>query len=124
MGVQGTRDEQAACVDEPLHHPSPEEFQLTDILHALSDPIRLDLVRQLDTGDVERTCKSFDLPIAKSTATHHWRVLREAGVVRARVEGTKKYHRLRKDEVNQRFPGLLDSILASADPASAPPRSP
>jgi DNA-binding transcriptional ArsR family regulator len=102
-----------SAVEEPLHHPSPEEFQLTDVLHALSDPIRLELVRQLDQGDVERTCGTFQLPIAKSTATHHWRVLREAGVVRARVEGTKKFHRLRRAELDARFPGLLDSIVAN-----------
>jgi DNA-binding transcriptional ArsR family regulator len=96
-----------------LHHPSTDELTLTDVLHALSDPIRLDLVRQLDAAQGERTCGSFDLPIAKSTATHHWRVLRECGVVAARLEGTKKYQRLRRQDLDNRFPGLLDSILAN-----------
>ena len=77
-------------------------------------PARLDLVRQLAECGVERACGSFDLPIAKSTATHHWRVLREAGVVKAREEGTKKYHSLRRADLDARFPGLLDSILANA----------
>lgn len=111
-------DEQATAVEEPLRHPAPEEFRLTDVLHALSDPIRLELVRQLDEADVERACGTFQLPIAKSTATHHWRVLREAGVVRARVEGTKKFHRLRRAELDERFPGLLDSIVGNADRSS------
>jgi DNA-binding transcriptional ArsR family regulator len=111
------------AVDEPLWHPSPEEFRLTDVLHALSDPIRLDLVRQLDSGEAERTCGSFALPIAKSTASHHWRVLREAGVVSARIEGTKKFHRLRRADLEGRFPGLLDSILASADRAPTTSRA-
>ena len=98
----------------PLYHPPREEITLPGVLHALSDPLRLDLVRQLDADGVDRSCGSFDLPIAKSTATHHWRVLREAGVVTAREEGTKKYHSLRRGDLDARFPGLLDSILANA----------
>ncbi|HLI57736.1 MAG TPA: helix-turn-helix transcriptional regulator [Actinomycetota bacterium] len=97
-----------------LYHPPAGDIALTDVLHALSDPIRLELVRILDECGEERTCGSFNLPIAKSTATHHWRVLREAGVVAAREEGTHKYHRLRREDLDARFPGLLDSILASA----------
>ncbi|HYR62371.1 MAG TPA: helix-turn-helix transcriptional regulator [Actinomycetota bacterium] len=97
-----------------LYHPHPDEITLPGVLHALSDPIRLDLVRQLDQCGVERACGSFHLPIAKSTATHHWRVLRESGVVKAREEGTKKYHSLRREDLDTRFPGLLDSILANS----------
>ena len=108
-------EEEVGAVDAPLHHPAAPDIALTDVLHALSDPIRLDLVRQLADGG-ERTCGSFALPIAKSTATHHWRVLREAGVVSARVEGTKKFHRLRREELDERFPGLLDSVVAGARP--------
>lgn len=97
-----------------LYHPSREEIALTEVLHALSDPVRLYLVQCLAGSGVERPCGSFDLPIAKSTATHHWRVLRESGVVAAREEGTKKYHRLRREDLEARFPGLLDSVLANA----------
>jgi DNA-binding transcriptional ArsR family regulator len=97
-----------------LPQPRIDEIELTTVLAALSDPIRLALVRELASGGVERTCGSFDLPIVKSTATHHWRVLREAGVVAAREEGTKKFNRLRRDELDVRFPGLLDAILAGA----------
>lgn len=97
-----------------LYHPARGDIALTDVLHALSDPIRLELVRTLNECRGERTCGSFSLPIAKSTATHHWRVLREAGVVSAREEGTHKYHSLRRDDLDCRFPGLLDSILSSA----------
>ena len=97
-----------------LFHPAVEDIALTEVLHALSDPIRLYLVQCLAECDGERPCGSFDLPIAKSTATHHWRVLREAGVVAAREEGTKKYHRLRRDDLEARFPGLLECVLANA----------
>src|ERR1700737_3850232 len=89
-----------------LYHPPRDEITLQGVLHALSDPLRLDLVRQLAECGVERAWGSFHLPIAKSTATHHWRVLREAGVVKAREEGTKKYHSLRRADLDARFPGL------------------
>jgi DNA-binding transcriptional ArsR family regulator len=94
--------------------PRTDEIELTAVLSALSDPIRLALVRELAACGTERTCGSFDLPVVKSTATHHWRVLREAGVVASREEGTKKFNRLRRADLDQRFPGLLDAILAHA----------
>jgi DNA-binding transcriptional ArsR family regulator len=96
-------------------HPAPAEMELTAVLAALSDPIRLDIVRQLAAAGEERTCGSFGLPVAKSTATHHFRVLREAGLVASREEGTRKFNRLRREELDQRFPGLLDSILTNAE---------
>ena len=95
-----------------LDQPDIDDIELTAVLHALSDPVRLGLVSELYRSDRERTCGSFELPISKSTATHHWRVLRDAGVVTAREEGTKKYHRLRRDELDRRFPGLLDAVVA------------
>ncbi len=96
-----------------LEQPAAADIELTEVLHALSDPVRLTLVRELDECGTERACGTFDLPIAKSTATHHWRVLRNAGVVSAREEGTKKYHWLRRGDLDERFPGLLDSVVAA-----------
>jgi DNA-binding transcriptional ArsR family regulator len=95
-----------------LDQPDVSQIELPAVLHALSDPVRLGLVRELYACHGERTCGSFELPISKSTATHHWRVLRDAGVVSAREEGTKKYHSLRRQDLDQRFPGLLDSVVA------------
>jgi len=106
---------QVASDQAELWSPDRQHIVLTDVLHALSDPIRLELVRELAECGGERSCGSFELPIAKSTATHHWRVLREGGVVSARVEGTKKFHRLRRDDLDARFPGLLNSVLAHVD---------
>ncbi len=91
------------------------------ILHALSDPVRLRIVSQLADGG-EHTCGSLDLPVAKSTCSHHFRVLREAGVVAQRVDGKCRFNRLRSDELEQRFPGLLDAVLRAqgpTDPARA-----
>ncbi|HEX3424813.1 MAG TPA: helix-turn-helix domain-containing protein [Acidimicrobiales bacterium] len=103
---------------EFLEQPDVDDIELTSVLHALSDPLRLGLVQQLYACDGERTCGSFQLPISKSTATHHWRVLREAGVVSAREEGTKKFHRLRRQDLDRRFPGLLDAVVSGPPPAT------
>ncbi|HEV3389536.1 MAG TPA: helix-turn-helix transcriptional regulator [Solirubrobacteraceae bacterium] len=99
--------------EESLAHPAVEAIELAAVLHALSDPIRLKIVSGLSAG-VPRTCKSFDLPVTKSTCTHHFKVLREAGVIRQRLEGTTRLSVLRRDDLEQRFPGLLDSILHAA----------
>ncbi len=92
---------------EPLRHPSRDEIELAAVLHALSDPMRLRIVAGLASGD-ERNCKSFDLPVVKSTTTHHFKVLREAGVIKQRLEGTTRLSCLRRDDLEVRFPGLLE----------------
>lgn len=97
------------------HHPSSAELELPAVLHALSDPARLQIVRQLSMGD-ECTCGTFDLGLSKATLSHHFRVLRESGVVRTRPEGRTRMLSLRSDDLEQRFPGLLDAVL-SAEPA-------
>ena len=86
------------------------EIELPAVLHALSDPMRLRIVQILATGG-EHACKSIDLPVTKSTCTHHFRVLREAGVMSQRVEGTTRLNALRRADLDARFPGLLDSVL-------------
>jgi DNA-binding transcriptional ArsR family regulator len=96
---------------ELLSQPGREEIQLAAVLHALSDPMRLQIVVGLARGE-ERTCKSFELPVVKSTCTHHFKVLREAGVISQRLEGTTKLNCLRRDDLATRFPGLLDAVLA------------
>ena len=95
---------------DPLVPASAEAMDLATILHALSDPVRLQIVSQLSDGS-ERTCGSLELPVAKSTCSHHFRVLREAGVVAQRVEGKCRFNRLRSVELEQRFPGLLHAVL-------------
>lgn len=98
---------------EPLPHPDRDEIELPAVLQALSDPMRLKVVGAL-AGGGERTCKSIDLPVVKSTCTHHFRVLREAGVIRQRQEGTSRMNSLRRADLDQRFPGLLDAVLAAS----------
>ncbi len=99
---------------DPLVPATLEELDLATILQALSDPIRLRIVVEL-ADDSEHSCGSFDLPIAKSTCSHHFRVLREAGVVAQRVDGKRRFNRLRREQLEERFPGLLDAVLQASE---------
>lgn len=93
-------------------HPQTEQMRLVDVMAALSDPIRLGLVRVL-ADRVERGWGELSVPVAKSTLSHHVRVLRSAGIIRTREEGTRCFIRLRDDDLQQRFPNLLDAVLAA-----------
>jgi DNA-binding transcriptional ArsR family regulator len=101
-----------------LHHPAPEDLELPAVLHALSDPQRLHIVRRLAEDSKPRRCGTFELGVSKSTLTHHFRVLREAGVIEQRTDGTARLNSLRREDLDRRFPGLLDAVLGSV-PASA-----
>ncbi|MET9881745.1 helix-turn-helix transcriptional regulator [Streptomyces sp. NPDC006430] len=97
-----------------LAHPGLQEIRLEAVLHALSDPVRLSIVRDLAAAPDELACSYFVLPVTKSTTTHHFRVLREAGVIRQTYVGTAKMNALRRQELQTLFPHLLDSVLAAA----------
>lgn len=104
------------CDTRDLHHPAVEQIQLPAVLHALSDPVRLEIVRSLRECGGERRCGAFEVPVTKSTLTHHFRVLREAGVVSQRQDGTARLTRLRADDLERRFPGVLEPILRALSP--------
>jgi len=99
---------------EQIVHPTVEELELGAVLHALSDPVRLQIVAELARREGEYTCGSFALPVTKSTCTHHFKVLREAGLIHQRHQGTTRLNKLRREDLEARFPGLLDSILQAA----------
>jgi DNA-binding transcriptional ArsR family regulator len=101
---------QVKTIDE-IAHPRRAEIELGAVLHALSDPVRLKIVAALADADGEHTCGSFEVPVTKSTCTHHFKVLREAGVIHQRQEGTTRLNTLRRDDLEARFPGLLQTIL-------------
>jgi DNA-binding transcriptional ArsR family regulator len=101
------------ATETTIPHPSRAELDLAAVLHALSDPVRLRIVAGL-AGSGDRSCGSFELPVTKSTCTHHFKVLREAGVIHQRARGTARLNTLRREDLDARFPGVLDSILAAA----------
>ena len=98
---------------EPMESvdPSREELELEQVLHALSDPQRLKVVRALAEDPTARPCGSFDLSVSKSTKTHHFRVMRECGLITQEIQGTCRMTTLRRDDLDARFPGLLDAVL-------------
>ncbi|MFD5624772.1 MULTISPECIES: ArsR/SmtB family transcription factor [unclassified Streptomyces] len=97
-----------------LPHPERGEIRLEAVLHAFSDPMRLRVVRELAADGDELSCSDIVLPVTKSTTTHHFRVLRESGVIRQVYRGTAKMNGLRREDLDDLFPGLLDSVLAAA----------
>src|SRR3954451_22506532 len=97
--------------------PTANALELPKVLHALSDPVRLDVARQL-AADAECRCGTMGTPVSKSTLSHHLKVLREAGVTHTRPEGTTRFVSLRREDLDARFPGLLDAILHGASTAA------
>jgi DNA-binding transcriptional ArsR family regulator len=107
-----------------LYHPTRDEIDLAAVLHALSDPRRLQIVRLLAGQEAPVPCGSLELGVTKSTATHHFRVLREAGLIHQFRTGTSKLTVLRSADLEARFPGLLAIVLATPPAAvgnGAPP---
>ncbi|MFJ2742464.1 ArsR/SmtB family transcription factor [Streptomyces sp. NPDC087440] len=105
----------AAHSSRELAHPDRAEIRLENVLHALSDPMRLLIVRDLARTDDELACSAFELPVSKSTTTHHFRVLRESGVIVQVYRGTAKKSALRGEDLEELFPGLLASVLEAAE---------
>lgn len=97
-----------------LAHPDRDAIRLEDVLHALADPVRLQLVCTMARTEAESPCSVFEAPVSKSTLTHHFRVLREHGVITQVYRGTAKMNALRREDLDARFPGVLDAILAAA----------
>lgn len=102
-----------------LTHPDTADIQLLEVLHALSDPTRMVIVEALMSGD-ERLCGTFETDVAPATLSHHFRVLREAGVIRQRSEGTRRWTALRHGDLEDRFPGLIGPIVASYQRSARP----
>jgi DNA-binding transcriptional ArsR family regulator len=95
-------------------HPAKEDISLAGVLGALSDPMRLKILRKLlgrREGGVSCAGAAPCADMAKSTLSHHFRVLREAGLIRTTKQGVENLNSVRWDEVNERFPGLLKAIM-------------
>ncbi|MDJ0342985.1 helix-turn-helix domain-containing protein [Streptomyces sp. H10-C2] len=103
---------------EKLPEPSVAEIELVRVLHALADPVRLTLLTVYADG-LEHGCAPEDVSLEhlhKSTVSHHMRVLREAGLTSTRLSGRNRYVSLRRDDLEERFPGLLESLLQAVRP--------
>ena len=108
-----------------LEHPDRESMRLDTVLAALADPIRRQIACELNATLNNQACVAFELPVSKSTATYHFRTLREAGVIRQEYQGTSIINTLRKDDLDERFPGLLEAVFAAQNierPATTDPR--
>ncbi|MDQ0381486.1 ArsR/SmtB family transcription factor [Amycolatopsis thermophila] len=103
----------------PLPEPARDELRLEVVLGALSDPLRLTIVRKLllEREAYDHPCGWFGLDRPKSSLTHHFKALREAGILRQRQYGLERRSRVRTEDLNARFPGLLD-LVAAWEPAS------
>jgi DNA-binding transcriptional ArsR family regulator len=96
-----------------LVHTDPADVPLQDALDALADPVRRSILRELSAEpDFTRTCGTFDLPVSKATASHHFAVLRAAGLLEQVDKGPRRLNRLRRAEFDARFPGLLALVLS------------
>jgi DNA-binding transcriptional ArsR family regulator len=116
-----TMEEDLQSRARSLSHPDVEELHLVDVLHALADPVRLEIVRKLYHVGGKVNCVSSvnSTPcLSKSTLSHHFRILREAGLVRSERQGVELLNCLRLTEIETRFPGVLTSILAAGCHAS------
>lgn len=105
----------------PPVEPTVEDLRFTAVMQALSDPVRVSIVSQLvSRGEV--ACGAFDLDIPKSSLSHHFRVLRESGLISTRLEGKLWLNTLRKGDIEERFPGLLEAVIQAIRADSVAPR--
>ena len=100
---------------KPYTHPDLRDVTLPMVMQALSDPCRIEILRTL-MGAGELACGDIPLTVSKATVSHHFAVLREAGLILTRTEGTRCMSSIRTDEVAARFPGLLDLLVSEAKP--------
>ena len=99
----------------PLMHPAIEDVTVEGLLHALSDPVRVAIFAQIAGAECAQTCSKFitvgDRAIPKSTLSQHFKLLREAGLIRSERQGVEMHNTSRCKEINARFPGLLQAII-------------
>jgi predicted transcriptional regulator len=105
--------------DRITDHPDISGITLQGILDALADPVRRSIFRQLANASQDIACGTFDISVTKSTGTHHFRVLRQAGIIWQHYVGTLKMNTLRRPDLDMLFPGLLDALAEAANTEAA-----
>ncbi|MGP3971690.1 ArsR/SmtB family transcription factor [Streptomyces sp. 6N223] len=103
------------AVDRITDHPDADDITLQGVLEALADPVRRSIVRQIANAPGDMACGTFAISVTRSTGTHHFRVLRQSGIVRQYYAGTSKMNMLRRTDLDRAFPGLLDAIVEAAN---------
>lgn len=93
-----------------LFHPNTEQLCLSTILNALGDPTRLQIIQKLALQR-ETTCSCCNIDLPKSALSHHFKVLRESGLINVRIDGKQRFLSIRYEDLETRFPGLLDSVI-------------
>src|SRR3954451_23919305 len=101
-----------------LIQPDSDQMQLATVMAAFSDPVRVMIIRAL-AAQGEFACGTLELGVSPATRSHHFRVLREAGITNTRIAGTHRFVSLRREELDLRFPGLLDAVLTAAEREAA-----
>ncbi|GAA0957245.1 metalloregulator ArsR/SmtB family transcription factor [Kribbella koreensis] len=96
-----------------LPQPDREEIRVEAVLQALGEPVRLQIVRALADVPEGIACGEIELPVTASTRAHHLRTLREAGVLSTHTEGTRRISKLRREDLEELYPGLLSGVLAA-----------
>ncbi|KUN95662.1 ArsR/SmtB family transcription factor [Streptomyces caeruleatus] len=102
-------------VERITDHPDAQDITLQGVLEAIADPVRRSIVRQIANAPGDMACGTFDISVTRSTGTHHFRVLRQSGIIRQYYAGTSKMNMLRRDDLDRAFPGLLDAIVEASD---------
>ncbi|HEY0843520.1 ArsR/SmtB family transcription factor [Methylotenera sp.] len=97
-----------------IKHPTIEQVELTDIMYALSDPTRLEIIMLLAQAGRKLTCGEINLNRPKSSMSHHFKILRSAGLVETLIEGTEHMNSLRLEEVESKYPGVLNAVIKAA----------
>ncbi|GAA3536677.1 helix-turn-helix domain-containing protein [Amycolatopsis ultiminotia] len=108
---------QTATDERVTDHIEADEITAQGLLDALVDPVRRSIVRQLSASGSDIACGHFDINVSRSTGTHHFKVLRQAGVIRQYYVGTSKMNTLRRTDLESVAPGLIDAILALPETA-------
>lgn len=108
----------------PLHHPSVQDLTVEGILYALSDPVRVRIFASIAGSDCAKTCSNFltvnDKKLPKSTLSQHFKVLREAGLIRSERVGVEMHNTTRCQEIESRFGPLLPTIVDAYRAAEKP----
>jgi DNA-binding transcriptional ArsR family regulator len=97
-----------------IDHAAIADITLQGVLEALADPVRRSIVRQLADSERDIACGTFDVDVTRSTSTHHFKVLRRAGIIRQHYVGTLKLNQLRRDDLDRVVPGVLDAVIECA----------